>query len=262
MITEVTAMQLFDSHAHYDDKRFDKDRDALLQSLPGHGVGYVTNIGCDVPTSRKSIALAERYGFIYATVGVHPHNADEMVPGDIETLEALMAHPKVRALGEIGLDYHYDFSPRMVQMKRFAEQLDLAQRLRCPVVIHEREATRDCLDILRRFDIAKGVFHCYSGSLETAKILIDWGWHLSFTGVITFANARKTRDIIAWMPADRLMIETDCPYLTPEPFRGKRNESTKLIHTLRAVADIRGIPEEEAARLTTDNALRFYDIVD
>jgi len=255
-------MQLFDSHAHYDDKRFDKDRDALLQSLPGHGVGYVTNIGCDVPTSRKSIALAERYGFIYATVGVHPHNADEMVPGDIETLEALMAHPKVRALGEIGLDYHYDFSPRMVQMERFAEQLDLAQRLRCPVVIHEREATRDCLDILRRFDIAKGVFHCYSGSLETAKVLIDWGWHLSFTGVITFANARKTRDIIAWMPADRLMIETDCPYLTPEPFRGKRNESTKLIHTLRAVADIRGIPEEEAARLTTDNALRFYDIVD
>lgn len=253
-------MVLFDSHAHYDDRRFDADRDTLLRSLKSQGVGFVTNIGCDLPTSRKSIRLAEEYDFIYATVGVHPHNADEMVPSDIDDLEAMLSHPKVRALGEIGLDYHYDFSPRMVQMERFAQQLDLAQRLRCPVVIHEREATRDCLDILRRFDIARGVFHCYSGSLETAKLLVEWGWHLSFTGVLTYSNARKAREVVEWLPADRLMIETDCPYLTPEPFRGKRNDSGKLIHTLNAVAEIRGIAPEAAARITTENALRFYNI--
>lgn len=253
-------MTLFDSHAHYDDRRFASDRDALLRSLGSHGVGYVCNVGSDLPSSRKSVALAEQYDFIYAAVGVHPHNAQDMVPQDLPELEGLMAHPKVRALGEIGLDYHYDNSPRMVQMERFADQLALAQRLRCPVVIHEREATRDCLDILRGFDIQSGVFHCYSGSLETAKLLVEWGWHLSFTGVITFPNAKKAREVIAWMPEDRLMIETDCPYLTPVPFRGQRNDSTRLIHTLEAVAEIRGIAPEAAARLTTNNALRFYGI--
>lgn len=255
-------MILFDSHAHYDDRRFDKDRDALLSGLPKNGIGYVTNIGADLPSSRRSVALAEKYSFIYAAVGVHPHNADDMVPQDLDELRKLLQHPKVKALGEIGLDYHYDHSPRMVQMERFAQQLELASQEGMPVAIHEREAARDCLDILSHFDAHKngGVLHCFSGSLETAKVLIERGFYLSFTGVITFANARKSHEVIKWMPLDRLMIETDCPYLAPEPHRGKRNDSTMLHHTLEAAAEILGKPAEEIAAVTTENALRFYRI--
>lgn len=255
-------MILFDSHAHYDDRRFDGDRDTLLSGLKENGVGYVTNIGCDLPTSRKSVALAEKYPFMYAAVGVHPHNADDMVPSDIEELRKLLNHPRVKALGEIGLDYHYDNSPRMVQMERFAEQLALAAEENMPVVIHEREAARDCLDILAGFDAHKngGVLHCYSGSAETARILLDRGFYLSFTGVITYSNARKSHEVIKMMPLDRLMIETDCPYLTPEPHRGKRNDSTMLRYTLSAMAEITGKTQEEIAEITTNNALRFYKI--
>ena len=253
-------MILFDSHAHYDDRRFDRDRDEVLSSLKGAGVRYVANIGSDLPSSRRSVKLAEQHDFIYAAVGVHPHNADDMVPQDFDELEGLLKHPKVRALGEIGLDYYRNLSPKMVQLERFAQQMELAEKLKVPVVIHEREAAGDCLDIVKQYNIEKGVFHCYSGSVETAKTLVALGYYLSFTGVVTFGNARRACEVIRWMPRDRLMIETDCPYLTPEPFRGKRNDSTKLIYTLNAVAELLGVTAGEAAEITTRNAMEFYGI--
>lgn len=253
-------MVLFDTHAHYDDSRFDADRAQVLASLPEHGVGYVCNIGCDIPSSRKSIALAETYPHVYAAVGIHPHGADDAVPMDYATLRRMCENPRVRAIGEIGLDYHYDFSPRMVQMEVFARQMALAQELKMPVVIHEREAARDCLDVVRQFDLCRGVYHCYSGSVETAKELLSRGFYLGFNGVITFSNARRSHEVLRWMPADRILLETDCPYLTPVPFRGKRNDSRLMRHTLEQMAVLRGVSPEEMARITTENALRFYGL--
>ncbi len=253
-------MEIFDSHAHYDSERFDADRDTLLPSLKKSGVAYVANIGCDLPSSRKSVALAEKYDFVWATVGVHPHNTDDMIPQDMYELEKLLRHGCVVALGEIGLDYYHDFSPRAVQLEKFALQMELAEATQTPVVIHMRDSAQDCLDIVRRFKVPRGVFHCYSGSLETAKTLVNMGYWLGFTGVITFSNAKKSHDVLRWIPRDRILIETDCPYLTPEPHRGKRNDSTMLVHTLQALGAILGISADEAARLTTDNSKAFYGI--
>ncbi len=253
-------IDLFDSHAHYDDRRFKEDGHELLKSLPQNGVSHVVNIGCDLPSSRASIELAERYEHVYATVGIHPHSAIDAVPQDLPELEKMISHPKVVALGEIGLDYHYDFSPRDVQRKVFAQQMELAERLSVPIVIHEREAFSDCFDIVSQYNIKRGVFHCYSGSVESAKRLVDMGYYLSFTGVITFANARRAIEVIEWIPQDRLLVETDAPYLTPVPFRGKRNDSLKMKHTVEKMAQIRGISFEQAAKITSDNAKRFYGI--
>jgi TatD DNase family protein len=251
---------LFDSHAHYDDPRFDGDRDAVLGGLASAGVGYVANIGSDVASSRASIALAERYDFIVAAVGVHPHAAITLDDAALAEIEAMLRHPKARALGEIGLDYHYDFSPRETQRAAFAAQLELAARLSIPVVIHEREATADCLAMLRDFPRVTGVFHCFGGSVETAGQLVEAGWMISLAGPVTFKNARKSREVAAFVPPDRLMIETDAPYLAPEPCRGRRNDSTLLRHTLAAVAAARGMDLDACAALTTGNARRFYGI--
>jgi len=251
---------LFDTHAHYDDARFDADRDALLASLPPGGVGMVVNASSNLDSARTGIQLAEKYPFVWATVGVHPHDAKTMEDGTVGALEKMLSHPKVVAVGEIGLDYHYDHSPRDVQKKRFREQLALAERAGLPVVIHEREATRDVLDILEEFRGVTGVFHCFSGSWETAKHLLDKGWYLSFAGVITFNNARKSHEVIRNMPRDRLMLETDCPYLAPEPFRGRRNSSLYLRYTAEKAAELLGLSAEETAALTAANGRRFFGI--
>lgn len=233
---------LFDTHAHYDDKAFDADRAELLASMPSRGVGLILNAGCDMASSRESAALAETYDFVCAAAGVHPHEAKDMQDGDLAELAALLSRPKVCALGEIGLDYHYDFSPRDVQKRRFADQLALAQSLGAPVIIHEREAFSDTLDIIKRFSGLRGVFHCYGGSAESARELLKMGFYFSFNGVITFQNARRAPEVIRSLPENRILIETDCPYLTPAPYRGRRNDSGYIHLVAEKLALIRGIP--------------------
>ncbi|MCL1834766.1 MAG: TatD family hydrolase [Oscillospiraceae bacterium] len=250
----------FDTHAHYDDKRFDGDRDEVLGAMESAGVSLIVNAGSSMESSAAGLALADRFPFVYATVGVHPHDSKEMDDGSVDVLQELLRHPKAVAVGEIGLDYHYDFSPRDVQMTRFREQLELARFAGMPVVIHEREALRDTLDTIREFRDLSGVLHCFSGSWETARIILDMGWYLSFTGVITFKNARKALDVVAKVPADRIMIETDCPYLSPEPVRGRRNSSLFLAHIAQKVAEVRGITVEDAAALTMENGKRFFGL--
>lgn len=250
----------FDTHAHYDDRRFDQDRDALLAALPAAGISLVLNPGSSIESSHRAITLADAHAHVYAAVGVHPHDARTMTDASVDTLRTLSHHPKVMAIGEIGLDYHYDFSPRDVQRKRFREQLDLAQEVDLPVILHQRESTEDMLEILQDYRGIPGVVHCFSGSVDTARTLLDLGLHLSFTGVITYKNARKSHEVLRYMPMDRLMLETDAPYLTPEPNRGKRNDSTQLSHIAEAVATIRGLSVEDVARITTETGKQLFRI--
>ena len=250
----------FDTHAHYEDKRFDEDRDELLASMPGSGISMILNIACCVESSAASLRFADKYPFVYASVGVHPHDAKDMTDDTIYELEEMLKHPKAVAVGEIGLDYHYDFSPRDVQIKRFREQMELARRAGKPVVIHMREATQATLEIVNDYRSLTGVFHCYPGSWDTAKIILDMGWYLSFTGVITFNNARKALEVIGKMPIDRLMLETDCPYMSPEPMRGRRNSSLFLPYIADKVAQLRGISKEEVAAITKENGLRLFGL--
>ena len=251
---------LFDTHAHYDDKRFNDDCDGVLAGMNEAGVSLILNAASSLRSSRFSLKLADRYPFVYASVGVHPHDSKSMTDDTVSQLEKLLAHPKAMAVGEIGLDYYHDFSPRDVQRARFREQLELARRVKKPVIIHERDSLSDALDTIRDFRDLSGVFHCFSGSWETAKIILDMGWYLSFTGVITFHNARKALEVLEKMPGDRIMIETDCPYLAPEPMRGRRNSSLFLKFIAQKVADVRGISVDEVAALTMENGLRFFRI--
>ena len=252
---------LFDTHAHMDDDSFDLDRHELLASLPGQGVGLVMNPGCSFESSLDAIALAETYDYIYAAVGSHPDVADEVDEALLEKYRSLCAkHPKVKAIGEIGLDYHYEDIPRDIQKRAFRLQMELARELDLPVIVHEREAHEDGLKIVDEFPTVKGVFHCYSGSLEMAKELIKRGWYIGFTGVLTFKNARKAVEVASAIPIDRIVIETDCPYRAPVPFRGKRNDPGKVCHMAQRLAELRGITVEEAERITTENGKRLYRI--
>ncbi len=253
-------MMLFDTHAHYDDPRFDEDRDALLAALPGEGVGYVTNIGTDLETSRTTLELTRLFPHVYGAVGFHPHEAKKLTDEALDEIAKLLSEPKIRALGEIGLDYYYDLSERTQQKEAFARQLELAKQLNVPVVIHEREACKDTLDILRASGVRNGVVHCYGGSRETARELLDMGFYLSFTGVITFKNARRAWEVVPYVPAERIMAETDCPYLAPVPMRGQRNDSRNVRFVVEKMAEMRGVSCEEMAAQTTENALRFYKI--
>lgn len=253
---------LFDTHAHYDDPRFDGIRDDLLATMPGKGVKYITNIGTDLATSRATLELTRKYPFVYGAAGFHPHEAKSMTDEALDEIVSMLGDGKIRAMGEIGLDYYYDLSERDVQRSAFARQLEIAKELDLPVVIHEREACADMLDILSASGVRRGVVHCFGGSRETAKILLDLGFYISFTGAITFKNARKAYEIVPYIPSDRIMAETDCPYLTPVPLRGKTNHSGYLKYTVEKIAEMRGIPFEEAASMTFRNALTFYDIED
>ncbi len=253
-------MVLFDAHAHYDDDAFDSDRDELLALLPQANIGYVVNAGADEASSEASVALAQAYPFVYATVGVHPHSAARASNSYLDVLAGLSKESKVVAVGEIGLDYHYDFSPRDVQKKVFDAQLSLAEQLGLPVVIHEREAMADTLDILAAHPNVKALFHCYSGSVETARQLLNRDVYFSFGGVITFKNAVKAPEVVAFLPSDRLLLETDCPYLTPVPHRGKRNDSRYLVYVAEKAAALRQTDAETIAQQTTQNALRFYNL--
>lgn len=250
----------FDTHAHYDDERFDNDRSEILDMLPEKGVELVVNAASDLLSAGKSIELAERYDYIYAAVGVHPHEAKSFDSTTVSNLRELGRHPKVVAIGEIGLDYHYNFSSKEEQARALYAQLELAKELDMPVIIHDREAHEDIMNAIKAFPGIKGVFHCYSGSLEMAREIVGLGLYISFTGSITFKNARKAPEVVAWLPEDRIMIETDCPYMTPVPKRGERNDSGNLNLIASAVGRIRGITEAEAARLTLENGRRFFGI--
>ena len=250
----------FDTHAHYDDGAFDADRDALLLSLPAEGIDLVVNPGCDLASSRKAAALALKYPHVYAAVGCHPHETGDMQGGDLDAFAALAAEKKVVAVGEIGLDYFYDRSPREVQRARLREQMALADDLRLPVIIHDREAHADCLEIVKQFPRVRGVYHCYSGSLEYAKTLISLGWYLGFTGAVTFKNARKALETLAWLPEDRFFLETDAPYLAPVPHRGERCDSRLLPLTAAKVAEVRGTTVGTVATQAMQNGMAFFGI--
>ena len=254
---------LFDTHAHYDARQFDSDRDAVLSALPGLGVGLVVNPGCDLESSRRAVALAEQYPFVYAAVGVHPEDCADWQDGDVEELRELSARPKVVAVGEIGLDYYWEENPpRELQKRVFRAQMALARELDLPVIVHDREAHGDSLDIIREFPQVRGVFHCFSGSVEMAQELVRRGWMISFTGVLTYKNARKAVEAARAIPMDRLMIETDSPYMAPVPHRGERNHSGFVVHTCQRLAEIKGIDTEECARITMENGKRFFQILD
>lgn len=251
---------LFDTHAHYYDRAFDADRDAVLSALPGAGVGLVLCPGCDLPTSREAIALAEQYDHVYAAAGVHPEDALGLPDNWLEEIERMTHHPKVKAIGEIGLDYYWKEVPRDLQKEVFRSQLALAERLDLPVIVHDREAHGDCLAIVQEFPNVRGVFHCYSGSAEDARQLVRWGWYLSFTGTITFKNARKAPEVIAAVPMDRLMIETDAPYMAPVPYRGKRCDSRYVYRMAETIAEIKSLPLKEVEQAATANGKRLFGL--
>ena len=252
---------LFDTHAHLDADAFDADREEVIASLPEQRLALVMNPGCDLPSSHAAVALAEKYDFIYAAVGSHPDAADLVDEAMIEEYRQLVQnHPKVKAIGEIGLDYYYEDIPRDVQKKAFRMQMELARELDLPVIVHERDAHEDGLAIVDEFPEVKGVFHCYSGSAEMAKVLVKKGWYIGFTGVLTFKNARKAIEVAASIPMDRIVIETDCPYMAPDPFRGKRNDPGKIYRMAEKLAEIRGLTVEETQRITTENGKRLYRI--
>ncbi|MBQ3146137.1 MAG: TatD family hydrolase [Oscillospiraceae bacterium] len=254
---------LFDTHIHMNDPAFDADRDELIASFPEKGVNLAMNVGCSLASSHDAIALAEKFPHIYAAVGTHPDAADEVNEEVIESYRKLCKlHPKVKAIGEIGLDYYYEDIPREIQKRAFAMQLELARELDLPVVVHERDAHDDGMTMIKQFPTVKGVFHCYSGSAEMARQLVKLGWYIGFTGVLTFKNARKAVETAQAIPLDRIVIETDCPFMSPEPFRGKRNDPTKVYRMAEALAQIRGISVEEAEKATFENGKRLYRIED
>lgn len=255
-------MRLFDTHAHYDADAFDAERMEVLSSMPGQGVELILNPGCDLKSSQTAVELAERFPFVYAAVGVHPEEcADWNAEHDIPVLEALAQNPKVRAIGEIGLDYHWpENPPRELQQQAFHAQLELAEKLNLPVIVHDRDAHHDCLEIVRAHPNVTGVYHCYSGGVEDAKTLMKLGWMISFTGSITFKNARRALEVIDLLPLDRMMIETDSPYMSPEPFRGRRNDSGRVHLVAEAIARRKGLDPEEVARITLENGKRFFRI--
>lgn len=252
----------FDTHAHYYDDAFDADRDEVLSALPAAGVELALCPGCDLDSSRQSVALAERYPHLYAAVGFHPENLEGASLDQLSEIEAMASHSKVKAIGEIGLDYYWEKDPdkRKLQRDFCSAQLSLAEKLDLPVIFHDREAHKDSLDMVRAHPNARGVFHCYSGSVEDAKTLVIMGWMVSFTGVVTFKNARRALEVIEWLPMDRIMIETDAPYMAPEPYRGKRNDSRYVFRMAEAIAQVKGLTAEEVGRITTENGKRFFNI--
>ena len=253
---------LFDTHAHMNDPAFDEDRDSVFLGLKDKGVGNVMNVGCCLASSKDCIALAEKYPFVYASVGTHPDTADEVNEEVLESYRQMAKHPKVLAIGEIGLDYYYETIPREIQIRAFRMQMELARELNMPVIIHERNAHDDGMRVVKEFKDVKGVFHCYSGSAEMARQLVDMGWYIGFTGVLTFKNARKAVETAERIPLDRIVLETDCPFMAPEPFRGKRNDPGYVPYMAQKLADLRGLSVEEVIEITTQNARRLYRLDD
>lgn len=251
---------IFETHAHYDDEAFDKDREELLARLPAAGIGTVVNVASDIESVRSTLALTEKYPFIYGTVGVHPCDSGALDEALMDWLEEQCARPKVVAAGEIGLDYHWDEPDRETQRHWFRRQLQLARKAALPIVVHSRDAAKDTLDIIKeeRASDMGGVIHCFSYGVETAREYLDMGFYLGIGGVLTFKNSRKLKEVVKYMPMERIVLETDSPYLSPEPFRGSRNSSLNLPYVVKAISEIREISREDVIRITEENARRLY----
>ena len=251
---------LFDSHSHYNDSKFDEDRDEILKTLPDSGIEYIVNAADSMQSLKKIIPLAEKYPYIYASVGVHPEETGNLTEADMDTLLRLSKHEKVCAIGEIGLDYYYEDPGRDVQKKWFDRQLSLAEEADLPVIIHDRDAHSDCIDILKGHNIKKigGVMHCYSASAEMAPEFMSLGMYFGFGGTLTFKNAKKVQKAAYEIPIERILLETDCPYLAPEPLRGRRNDSRLIHYVAEKLAEIKGITVDEVAKITSENAKRLY----
>lgn len=250
---------IFDTHAHYDDSRFDEDRDELLCSLKEKGVSHIINCGCDLKSSLTTLALSEKHDFIYAAVGVHAHEAEEATENDLTEIEKLYENKRVVAVGEIGLDYHYDFSPRERQLEVFERQLALANKLKLPVIIHDREAHEDTMNLLKKYK-PKGVVHCFSGSAEMAKEIVKLGMYIGIGGAVTFKNAKKPVEVVEYLPIDRLLLETDAPYMTPVPYRGQRCDSAHIAYTAEKIAEIKDLDVQELIDICNENAKRLFNI--
>ena len=250
---------IFDTHAHYDDSRFDEDRDELLSSIQSKGVSHIVNCGCDLKSSLTTVALSEKYDFIYAAVGVHAHEAEEATESDLDEIRKLYSKNKVVAVGEVGLDYHYDFSPRERQIEIFERQLKLATDLGLPVIVHDREAHEDTMNLLKKYR-PKGVVHCFSGSAEMAKEIVKLGMYIGIGGAVTFKNAKKPVEVVEYLPLDRLLLETDAPYMTPVPFRGTRCDSTHIAYTAEKIAEIKGIDVQELIDICNENSKKLFNI--
>ena len=254
-------MPIFDTHAHYDSGSFNADREEILSALPAAGVGLVVNPGCDLETSRTAVALADRFPHVYAAVGVHPSDCTGWGDAEFEELEELSRHEKVVAIGEIGLDYYWpDNPPRDFQQQVFRRQIELALKRDLPIIVHDREAHQDSLNVVLEYPELRGVFHCFSGSPEMAEILIKRGWYLGIDGPITYKNARRAPEVAEVIPLDRIVVETDAPYLTPEPFRGKRNDSRYLPYVIEKMAQWKGVTPEELTAITWENGKRLFGL--
>lgn len=251
---------IIDTHAHLNAPEFDEDREAVIARARENGVSTIVNIGFNRETIPTCLELAEKYEFIYAVVGWHPQDAKDMTDADLEWIEELTKHPKVVGIGEMGLDYYWDTSPRDVQAEVFRKQIRLARKLKLPIVIHNRDAHQDVIQILReeKAEEVGGIMHCFSGSWETAKLALDLNFYISFGGPVTFKNAKQPKEVAAKVPLDRLLVETDCPYLTPHPFRGKRNETGYVRYVAEEMANLRGVSLEEIAAITSENAKRLF----
>jgi len=253
---------LIDTHAHLNAIQYQEDLEEVIERAQSEGVEIIVVVGFDRETITRAIELADTYEFIYATVGWHPVDAIDMTDEDLKWIEELCSHPKVVALGEMGLDYYWDKSPKEIQKEVFRKQIALAKKVKLPIIIHNREATADIIEILEEENASEvgGIMHCFTGSIEVAKQCMDMNLYISFGGPVTFKNAKKPKEVAAEIPLDRLLIETDCPYLTPHPFRGKRNEPSYVKYVAEQIAELKGVPFEEIAQKTSDNAKRFFGI--
>lgn len=251
---------IIDTHAHYDDARFDEDREALFYSMQDAGVELIVNIGAGIQSTKDTVALSEQYDFVYAAVGIHPEEIAKLSPEHMEWLQELTRQEKVVAVGEIGLDYHYDEPARELQKEWFARQLELAAQVKLPVVIHSRDAAQDTLEIMEKYcDWSQGgVIHCFSYTREMAQIYLDKGFYLGIGGVVTFKNSKKLKEVVKMMPLERIVLETDAPYLAPTPNRGERNDSRQLMYVVKEIAKLKEISEEEVIRQTRSNARALY----
>ncbi len=253
---------IFESHAHYEDARFDEDREALLSSFPQKGIDYVVNVGSSLKTTQQSIALAKQYDFIYAAAGVHPEETAELNEENFAWLCEQMKQEKVVAVGEIGLDYHWDEPERKIQKVWFERQIALARQVSLPMIIHSRDAAQDTLDIMKvcKAEEAGGVIHCFSYGVEMARECLNMGFYIGIGGVLTFKNAKKLKEVAKYVPLDRILLETDCPYMAPEPHRGKRNSSIYLPYVAETLATIKGVDVEEVYQTTRENGKQMYRI--
>lgn len=251
---------IFDTHAHYDDERFDADRDELLNTLFGNGVEYIINPGCDEASSEKAMQLSQKFDRLYFAAGIHPENLETYNPGSPDKISALLDNKKCCAVGEIGLDYYWDKTNADLQKEVFYNQLLISVEKKLPVIIHDREAHKDSMDIISSVPGVYGVFHCFSGSTEMAKVLLDKGWFLGFDGPVTYKNARKALEVLEMCPLDRILVETDSPYLSPVPNRGKRNDSSNLRYVISKIAEIKGTDEQHIEEITLLNAKKLFSI--